>query len=181
MGQVATAERIVTAKKPKAEQYTKFPAEMIRSPALRNMPQRAMCVVWATLDEHNKKGGKENGNLVVPYKTLKIWLGTSDKTAIALSIKQARALKLIAVIEGRFNKDGTREPTRFRVTWLPGHNNGPPTNDWREITTDEQAREILASLKKRRPKSPRFKTAELSGQLGTKWSDEYERVIPGRV
>jgi hypothetical protein len=142
--------------KPKTGQYTKSPADLIRSPMLRNLPQRALCVVWAVLDEHNRKGGKENGNLIVPYKTLKIWLGTSDKTAIALSIKQVRACGLLAAIEGRFNSDGTREPTRFRVTWLPGHNGGPSSDEWREITGDEQALEILKSLKGRRRKSARY-------------------------
>jgi hypothetical protein len=97
--------------KKRGEQYVKLPAELIRSAALRNLPQRAFCVVLAILDEHNRHAGKENGNLAVSYKMLKEWLRTSNKTAIALAIKQARALKLIRAVRGWGNKDGKGVPT----------------------------------------------------------------------
>jgi hypothetical protein len=157
-------------KKEKAEQYTKLPAALIASPVLRNLPQRAFCVLLAILEELNKHRGKENGNLIVTYKDLKRVLRTSDKTTIALSIKQVRAFGVVRAIGGGFSADGTRNPTRYGVTWLPGHNGGPPSNEWKEITSDEQAQEILAALKKPTRKTTRFKTAELADELGTKWS-----------
>ena len=73
---------------------------------------------------------------------------------------------------GYVAKDGTKVPNRYRLTWLPGGNGGPPSDDWKDVTSDEQAKEILAAVKKPRPKTARYRTAELTGQLETKWSDE---------
>jgi hypothetical protein len=166
----------VRTKKPKIPQHVQLWADYFRSPSMRHLPQRAWLFVLAVLDEHCKHGGKENGNLRVPYSTAEKWLGTSDKTAIHLAKKQATALGHLVATPGRFNRDGTREPTLFRIPWLPGrpgHNGGPPTDptdEWRLITSDEQARNILKSLKKPSRKSARYRAAEATGQLGTKWS-----------
>ena len=57
----AKAMQAMSAKKEKAEQYIKLYADMIRCPSMRNIPTHAWRVVLAVMDEHNKKGGKENG------------------------------------------------------------------------------------------------------------------------
>jgi hypothetical protein len=58
----------MSAKKAMAAQYTKLPADLIRSPVLRNLPQCALCVVLPVLDELDRHGGKDNGNQIVPYR-----------------------------------------------------------------------------------------------------------------
>jgi hypothetical protein len=149
-------------------QYTKLPAELTASPVLRNLPQRAYCIILAIITELNRNRGKNNGRLVVPYSQLEFWLGTSDPTAISLAIKQARAFGLIVVVEGCVRKDGTRQPTLYGLSWLEWYDGAPAPHNWLPITTDTQAKEILAALKAHRQTS-RFKSAKLSGNLKTKW------------
>jgi hypothetical protein len=59
----------------------------------------------------------------------------------------------------------------FGVTWLAGHNGESPSDDWREITTDNEATEILDRLKKHR-RSGRYNGAERAGELGSKWNND---------
>jgi hypothetical protein len=73
------------------------------------------------MSELNRHGGKDNGSLIVPYSTLERWVGTSNRNSIALAIRQAVELGLIAVIPGHVRKDGKKAPNRFRITWLPAH------------------------------------------------------------
>jgi hypothetical protein len=47
----------------------------------------------------------------------------------------------------------------FRLTYLPGHNGGPPTGEWADIKSDEHAKVCVEGVKKRRPKSDWFKAA----------------------
>jgi hypothetical protein len=169
MGERSGAAIMNKKKPPTIEQYIKMPAILIRSPALRNLPLYAFRVVLAVMDELNRSGGKGNGNLIVPYSTLKLWLGTSNKNTIALAIEQAEVLGFIAVARGYVAKDGTKVPNRFRITWLPGHNRGPATDEWKDVTSDEHAKAILGELKRRRPQTEEFKAAKADGQLKTKW------------
>lgn len=146
------------------ESWVKLPADVIASPALRHLPRRALLVVLAVLDEHLRHAGKDNGNLTVSYRTLAIWLGTSSRNAIALAIREAAALKVIRA------KGRRGAPTRYGVTWLEWHDGAPAPDDWRAITTGEQARAILAMLQPHR-KSDRYRSAARAGRLGLPWGN----------
>jgi hypothetical protein len=162
----------MSEKKQKSEQHTKLWADLMRSPSMRHAPHRAWLVTLAVLDELNRHRGKNNYKLIVPHKRLKFWLGTSDKTAITLARRQADALNLISTRREPGFSNGKRNPNLYGIPWLPGDNDSPPLHTWREIATDEQAKEILKSLKGPRRKTARYKTAEVNGQLGTRWCDK---------
>jgi hypothetical protein len=48
---------------------------------------------------------------------------------------------------GNFNG---RTPNVYGLPWLPGHNGGPPTKDYLEITSGEEAKRRLEGLEKKR-------------------------------
>jgi hypothetical protein len=50
----------------------------------------------------------------------------------------------------------------FRLTNLPGHNGGPPTDEWADIKSDGHAKLCVEGVKKRRPKSDWFKGRDRS-------------------
>src|SRR5262245_31917997 len=103
--------------------------DLIESDAFKAAPPGAMKILLAIGHEWVGRGGKDNGQLVITYKMIRLATGISRKDTISLSLKQLTALGLLAMQTGDF--DG-RKPNRYRLTWLPGHNGGPPTKEYLE-------------------------------------------------
>ena len=74
------------------EQFVKWNSEMNGSPSGIVAPGRVIKLIQAIMHELSKRGGKDNGNIPVPYSTRAEWLGTTDKGAISKTIRQAKKL-----------------------------------------------------------------------------------------
>lgn len=117
--------------------------EMRRSPAWRALPDTARRVLDRLEVEHMEHAGTENGQLICTYDQF------ARRASVALSIRQLTALGFLQVTEqGRRAIAEVRQPSRYRLTYPPvlsrmGNDQIEPTNDWRRITTDEEAAAAL--------------------------------------
>jgi hypothetical protein len=140
------------------EPFTPRRHSMKLSPAYRVLPLYARRVLDAIEIELEKHAGKDNGHLIVPYKTLRPYCCTANDRILAQAIRELETLGFVTVIRGHA-KGPERAPNMFGLTYA-GHNGGPPTDDWKEITTLEEAHVRLAAAQKRRPRSTWFKAAQ---------------------
>jgi hypothetical protein len=162
MGEVTAAGPIVSRIK---EQFIPIRLSMLESPAYRTLSVLARRVLNAIELEHLKHGGKDNNRLIVPYKTLCAYCCTANRRTLAQAIRELEALGFIIVIRGHAGNGVERAPNMFGLTYLPGHNGGPPSDNWKDISTIEEAQARLAAAKKGRPQSDWFKGAKHVGAI----------------
>jgi len=141
------------------EPFIMIRRSMLESPAYRVLSVMARRVLNAIEIEHLKHGGKENGKLIVPYKTLKTHCCAANHRVLAQAIRELEALGFILVVRGHAGNGVERAPNLFGLTYVPGHNGGPPSDDWKEFKTLEEAQARLVEAKKKRPQSNWFKAA----------------------
>jgi hypothetical protein len=98
--------------------------ELLKSDAWRSQSSHIRRLIDFLLLEHLRHGGKKNGLLKAPYRQL-YTSGIGAHQAPG-AIVQAEELGLVACI-----RSGMRSATAYRLTWLPGHGDSPPTNEWR--------------------------------------------------
>jgi hypothetical protein len=121
--------------------------EMRRSPAWRALPDTARRVLDRLEVEHMEHAGTENGQLICTYDQFA--RAGIRRASVALAIRQLTALGFLQVTEqGRRAIAEVRQPSRYRLTYPPvlsrmGNDQIEPTNDWRRITTDEEAAAAL--------------------------------------
>jgi hypothetical protein len=146
------------------EQFIPIRLSMLESPAYRALSMLARKVLNAIEVEHLKHGGKDNGQLIVPYNQLRKYCGGASKRTskrlIAQAIRELEALGFIMVIRGHAGNGVERAPNMFGLTYLPGHNGGPPSDEWKNIGSIEEAQARLAAAKEGRPQSDWFKGAQ---------------------
>jgi hypothetical protein len=134
---------------------------MLESPAWRMLPHLARQLLSRIELELMRHAGKDNGQLVATYDDLAKYALCQNPRAIAQAVRQAEALGFIIVTRGIGGIGATRQPNHFRLTYLPGQNGGPATDEWTEIQSEEDARARLAGVKKRRPQTGWFKTGNI--------------------
>jgi hypothetical protein len=134
---------------------------MLESPAWRMLPYLARQLLSRIELEFMRHAGKDNGKLVATYDDLAKYALCQNPRAIAQAVRQAEALGFIIVTRGRGGRGATRQPNQFRLTYLQGQNGGPATDEWTEIRSEEDARGRLAGVKKRRPQTRWFRTANI--------------------
>jgi hypothetical protein len=140
----------------KGKQWFPCRREVLESPAFRYLSPLAKQVLHAIELEHLRHGGKENGNLIVPYNTIRTYCRGASKRKIAQALRELEALGFVVVHRGQVN-GSKRAPSRYLLTHLPGHNGGPPRDDWSEIKTDDQAERRLAQLGQKKLRTARLK------------------------
>ena len=139
---------------------------MLESIAWRRLPLLARQVIDAIEIELLRHAGKQNGQLVVSYADFaKYCTAGTHKRLIAQAIRQAEALGFLIIVRGTAGVGKDRLPNQYRLTYMPGLNGGPPSEEWTEIKTTEEAQSRLASVKKPRPQTNWFKTANVVGFL----------------
>lgn len=112
--------------KKSTEPFVMLPRSLVASDAWRSASINARRFIDFLLLEHMAHGGKENGRLKAPYRQLEQFgIGRRHVTP---AISEAEALGLATCRRG-----GMRVPTEYAVTWLPLHDNTPPTDQWREF------------------------------------------------
>jgi hypothetical protein len=111
-----------------------------------------------------RHAGKENGQLVVTYADFaKYCTAGTHKRLLALAIRQAEALGFLIIVRGTAGVGNGRLPNQYRLTYMPGQNGGPPSDEWKEIQTMEEAQSRLAAVKKPRPQTNWFKAGNVVG------------------
>lgn len=121
-----------------------LPRDLLASPAWSALSRQGVRLVTLLMIEYADHGGTENGRLKAPYDTL-----TSElrRETIKDVIHEARALGLIDVDFGRRTHGAMRLPSTYRLTWLGTPDGLMPTNEWKAIKTDEEARQRIATAK----------------------------------
>jgi hypothetical protein len=144
------------------ERFDGLPHDWILTPGFLECPGLALKVLVAIVHYWVAGGFKNNGNLVITYKMLRLSTGIGSKETIALCLAQLEALGILIVNHGKWSTAiGARQPNRYGLPWVPidngaGHNGGPPLKTYLEITTREEAKQRLAGLKeKRKPRKIR--------------------------
>src|SRR5205814_222765 len=118
-------------------QFLPFPQDLLESPAWWEALQHryVQSLLNFLIHEHLHHGGKENGNLVAPYKQLRRYCedGGGIRAGATLStIDIARRLGLIRVMAGGHR----RGPSRYALTWLPTHDGKKPTRDYLAVAPE---------------------------------------------
>jgi len=93
-------------------------------------------------------GGNDNGKLPVTYDDFEAY--GVHRHSIAPGIREAEALGFIEITErGQAGNAEFRRPTLFRITF---RNTGraDPTDEWRQIKTEEEAKAIARQARKNR-------------------------------
>jgi hypothetical protein len=122
--------------------------EMLESPAYRVLSLSAHRVISRLEIELGSHGGNDNGALPVTYEDFIAYGIHGD--AIAPAIREAEALGFIKVTEhGRGGNAEHRRPSKFLLTFAHDRNGrqAPPTHDWRQIKTLEEAIQIARTAR----------------------------------
>ena len=115
---------------PKGEPWVWLTQELIQSPAFRALSGNGLRVLFRILAEHMAHAGTQNGKLVVTHNDFHQY--GIRRASIAAAIQEVEAMGFIQVNRGtRFN--GHREPSLYRITWLPDLEGSEPTNRWKGI------------------------------------------------
>jgi hypothetical protein len=97
-------------------------------------------------------GGNDNGVLPITFENFQDY--GIDRHAISPAIRECEALRLIEITErGRAGNAEFRLPNKFRLTYRETANAGP-TDDWRAITTIEQAEALARAARKTPQRKP---------------------------
>jgi hypothetical protein len=111
---------------------------MVESPALRVLSRSAVLVMRRIEKEHMDHGGAENGRLIVTHRQFEDWGVHRD--SVSPAIREFVALGFGEITRpGNAGVGGHGEANRFRLTYVNDKHRVPPTDEWRRITTIEEA------------------------------------------
>lgn len=122
-----------------------LPTHLLASPAISVLSPTAMRVLLALMHEFGAHGGKSNGALILPYAALAA--NGVSKSVIHDSIAQLEALGLIEVAKGGRSYGHIRRPNTYRLTWLATPDLAKPTNEWRRVSTRDEAKALVEAAK----------------------------------
>ena len=114
------------------------PRDLLISPAWLAMSNPCRKLIDALMAEHADQGGVQNGHLKAPYDFL-VARGMRRGT-ILNAIMEAEALGIVDPTRGVRSYGSRKAPSRYRLTWLGTPDGLTPTNKWKSIKTDEEAR-----------------------------------------
>jgi hypothetical protein len=159
---VAQRQKARMSRKRTDEAFIMIRRIMLESPAWRVLSITARRALNAIEREHLRHAGKDNGKLIVTYKTLAEYCLAGDQHLISQALRELEALGFIVVKRGKGGNAGRYEPNEFGLTYLPWHN-GAPTDEWSQITTIEEAKQRVEDAKRKRGQTEWFKTATVVG------------------
>jgi hypothetical protein len=116
------------------------PLELVESYALRVLSRAAHLALLRVEIELRRRGGHDNGDLIITKEQF-IAFGI-HKDGVATALRELKALGIIAVKKGRGGNAEYREPNRFGLNYMAGIIDGSlimPTNTWKRFKTIEQA------------------------------------------
>jgi hypothetical protein len=115
------------------------------SPVFQELPPAAL-KVFAAIGHMWIQHEFSLGRIPMSRSRLVEITGIKNKALIDLSLAQLVAVELLTMDKGTLNG---RKANRYRMTWLPGHNGGPATKPYLELTREE-AKARLEALKPKR-------------------------------
>lgn len=125
--------------------------EMRRSPAWRALPDNARRVLDRLEVEHMTSGATLNGALICTYDDFA--KAGIRRASVPLALRQAEALGFVVRQKGYRTSGDVRAPSLYRLTYVFGVGKSPdPSNDWRNIGSDNEAAALLRSAE---PSPPR--------------------------
>jgi len=127
------------------------PIAMLQSPAMRALSLTGRRILDRLEIELANHGGKDNGKLPVTHADFRRF--GIDHDAVGPGLREVEALGFIEItVRGIAGNAAHRSPNRFRLTYRPAGGESE-TNDWRQITTIEEATEIAAKARTSKPKN----------------------------
>jgi hypothetical protein len=133
-----------------AQQWTWQGIDMLMSPAFRVLSLAARRLLDRLAIELARHGGTDNGALPATFDDFEAY--GIHRHSIAPAIRECEALGFIEITQrGRAGNAEWRRPHHFRLTHKPT-NDGPPTDEWRHITTSERAEVIASEARKAFPR-----------------------------
>ena len=158
---------------PKETPFVWFTDEMLASQAWRALSGNGQMVVTRLCLEHMGHAATRNGSLVCTYDDFHAY--GIRRPSIANAIREAEFFGFIRVSKGRAFK-GHREPSLYRLTWLPNEKNEYATNDWKAIKAAH-----VTAFKAERTESNRLKKAAKERRKSIALAGEENAVIPFRL
>ena len=114
-----------------------------------------------------------NGSLVCTHDDFQKY--GIRRPSIANAIREAEYFGFIRVSKGQAFK-GHREPSLYRLTWLPNEKSEHPTNEWKAIRSAH-----VTAFKAERSETNRMKKVAKKRRQSFSQTDEENAVIPFRL
>lgn len=135
-----------------ADCFVQLTLDLMNSPAWRALTDDARRLIDRLLIEHMRNGRVANGRLAVSHSQFAEF-GLRRKNVKA-AIDVAVALGLVEVTRVGLKVGGDNVPSRYRLTFVSSRvakgearRTPGPSDEWRRITTDEEAKAILDAVK----------------------------------
>jgi hypothetical protein len=126
------------------------PRILVDSPVMVVMTWAALRALNRIESEHLRRGGAENGKLVVTYEDF-VAAGIHPDS-IAPAIRELEALGVIAVTRRGYRNGGTRLPNLYRLTYVNAWDaDDTGTHEYQRFQTVETAREARAAARRKAP------------------------------
>ena len=120
------------------ENWVSYCRSMVESPALRVLSRAAHLIMHRLEAEHMMHGGAENGKLIVTRRQFEEWGVHRD--SVSPAIREVVALGFVEVTRnGHAGVGGHGEANRFRLTYVNNKHGVAPSDEWRRITSLEEA------------------------------------------
>jgi hypothetical protein len=120
-----------------AENWISYLRSMLESCAFRVLGHTAIRVMHRIEIEHMAHGGAENGRLIVTYDQFEEY-GVS-RNSVGPAIRELVALGFLEITDKGIASNENGRPNRFRLTYVNVKSREQPTNEWRRVTTIEEA------------------------------------------
>jgi hypothetical protein len=115
-----------------------LPRDLLHSPAWLAMSHQCRMLVDALMAEQADHGGVQNGNLKAPYDMLQA--RGMRRGTILNAVVEANALGIVHSMRGRRAYGSRKVPSIYRLTWLGTPDGLTPTNEWKAIKSEEDAK-----------------------------------------
>ena len=160
-----------------AEQWVGYSRNMVESPALRVLSRAAVLIMHRLEKEHMAHGGAENGKLVVTHRQFEEW--GIHRDFVGPAIRELVALGFVEITEkGHAGVGGHGEANRFRLSYVNDKHGVPPTDEWRCITTIEDAERIAKDARMKKDAH-----TQLMGARGGEatWQKKFSATVPAPI
>jgi hypothetical protein len=130
------------------DQWSARRREMLASPAYRVLSQSAHRAISRLELELCYHGGNDNGQLPVTFDDF-VEYGI-DRASVAPALREGEALGFFHITDrGRGGNREYRTPNKFYLTFAVGRGSRakPPTDEWRQIKTLEEAKAIARAAR----------------------------------
>jgi hypothetical protein len=188
MNRRITADKYTRYETPRP--YVQLSLELLGSVSMAALSLAASRVLFRLITEHLTNAGKENGKLAVSYRQLATYAGVHEKQ-IASALAELVDLGLVVVVQGRRPKGATKTPPNFyRLTFLPDHEGGWPSDEWRRFESSDpkawavalaRAKDIARAARKRRMGGKPFRSEEEADAANAPAKRRLKRIGKERI